>query len=476
MNKKIILSLLILVSLCACGSIAVFAGFFFVAPILPVDGISPTENVTVPSSPDTADQIPQPLVTPLSSSHASTDANSLPAELTTQMDEIQQQVITLRGLQAKNPVSRDLLTTSELQQKVEKDFFKDYTAQDAKNDELLLTTLGMIPEGFDLMDLYHRLYAEQVAGYYDSDTKEMYVVEGKGFGGIERMTYAHEYTHTLQDQNYDMQNGLKLDEKYCKAENEYCSAVTALLEGDATYTEEQWLTDDSKQQDKKDVQDFYSTYSSPVFDSSPDYMQSDFLFPYQKGLEFVYSLKDRGGYDLVNQAFKNPPVSTEQILHPDKYPSEEPLEVTLPDLGKILPQGWKQVSNNELGEWYTYLVLSKGMDTKYQLLDNIAKKASAGWGGDRYAVYTDSKSGKTVFLLHTKWDTQKDADEFFRALKEYGQERWGNASQTSAKSLDWTAVKEGQVTVKQSGQDTLWLVSPDPDIQTAILADIPEFK
>jgi hypothetical protein len=476
MNKKIILSLLILASLCACGSIAVFAGFFFVAPPRQIAGFSPTEAAPALSNPDTTDQIPQPLDTPIPDSHSSPNARPLPAELTGQMDEIQQQVIAIRGLQAKNPISRNLLTTSELQQKVEKDFFKDYTTQDAKNDELLLSTLGMIPEGFDLMDLYHRLYAEQVAGYYDSDTKQMYVVEGKGFGGIERMTYAHEYTHTLQDQNYDMQNGLKMDEKYCKTENEYCSAVTALLEGDATYTEEQWLTEDSNQQDKQDVQAFYGNYASPVFDSAPEYLQSDFLFPYQKGLEFVYSLNDRGGYKLVDQAFKNPPSSTEQILHPDKYPSEKPVDVTLPDLGKILPQGWNQVSNNELGEWYTYLVLSKGLDAKYQLLDSIAKKASAGWGGDRYAVYTDPRSGKVVFLLHTKWDTRNDADEFFRALKEYGQERWGNASQTTEKSLEWTTVKEGQATFKQSGQDTLWLISPDPDIQASILAALPEFQ
>jgi hypothetical protein len=255
------------------------------------------------------------------------------------MDEIQQQVIAIRGLKAKNPVTRDLLTPSELQKKVETDFFKDYTAQDAHDDELLLTTLGMIPDGLDLMDLYHRLYAEQIAGYYDSDSKQMFVVQGDTFGGIERMTYAHEYTHTLQDQNFDLKKGLKLDDAYCKLNSEYCSAATALVEGDATYTEQDWMLTKASQQDRKDMQDFYGTYSSPVYDSAPEYIQADLLFPYQKGLEFVYSLKDRGGYNLVNQAFKNPPATTEQILHPDKYPAEKPVKVDLPDLGKVLPQG-----------------------------------------------------------------------------------------------------------------------------------------
>jgi hypothetical protein len=466
MNKRVLISLLIITALCFCCSLSILAGIFVLSPTIQQPGVKST---------DPAGKNTQPVDTPVPSEHSEAESSNLPPELTSQMDEIQQQVITIRGLQAHKPVTRDLLNTTELKQKVETDFFKDYTAQDAHNDELLLATLGMIPDGFDLMDLYHRLYAEQIAGYYDSDTKEMYVVEGKGFGGVERMTYAHEYTHTLQDQNYDLKEGLKLDQKYCKTESEYCSAASALLEGDATYTEQEWLIADSSKQDKKDVEDFYAVYSSPVFDSAPAYLQEDFLFPYKKGLEFVYSLHDLGGYTAINQALKNPPVTTEQILHPDKYPAEKPLPVTLPDLISVLPQGWTKISTSELGEWYTYLIFARGQDQKYQLLDSIAKKASAGWGGDQYALYSDPQNGKTTFVLHSKWDTNTDADEYYQALKEYSQERWGKASHTAEKSQGWTDTKEGRVLIKQTGQDTLWLISPDPDIEKAIVSVLPEF-
>ena len=134
-------------------------------------------------------------------------------------------------------------------------------------------------------------------------------------------------------------------------------------------------------------------------------MQADFLFPYQKGLEFVYSLKDRGGYQLVNQAFANPPATTELILHPDKYPTEKKITVTLPDLNGVLNGDWKKLSENELGEWYTYLVLAKGDDPAYQLIDSFARKASAGWGGDKYAIFSNSQNGQAVFVLHSRWDT-----------------------------------------------------------------------
>ena len=256
MNKKILLSLLLITTLCTCGSSAVAAGFFFVLP------------ASTSTEVDVIDPAPE-LSSNANSSSSDPAQESLPADLAGQMDTIQLQVTKIRGLQAKSTVSRALLTTTDLKGKIETDFFEDYSGEDAREDEVLLSTLGLIPDGFDLLDFYHRLYAEQIAGYYDSDTKDMYVVKGKDFGGIERMTYAHEYTHTLQDQNYDIRNGLKLDDDYCKSDAERCTAVTALLEGDATYTEEVWITTAATGQDKKDMTDFYNTYSSPVFDSAP---------------------------------------------------------------------------------------------------------------------------------------------------------------------------------------------------------------
>lgn len=474
MNKKIILSLLVLIALCVCGSAAIIAGFFIISPATPASTTTPTIEVQAPPMPESAVQPVTPMETPAAPAHSLADASSLPVELSLQMDEIQDQVIAIRGLNAKEPVVRDLLSTAELQEKVKTDFFKDYTAEDARDDSLFLTTLGMIPEGFDLLDLYLRLYSEQIAGYYDSETKEMYVVGDGDFGGIERMTYAHEYTHTLQDQNYDLKNGLKLDDEYCRGNNEYCSAVTALLEGDATFTEQTWMQQSANEQDRQDMEAFYGTYSSPVYDSSPDYIQSDLLFPYLKGLEFVYSLNDRGGYALVEQAFQNPPVTTEQILHPDKYPSEKAVPVDLPDLRSVLPPGWEEVEKMEMGEWYTYLILAKGQDAKYQLLDSIARKAAAGWGGDRYALYRETQSGKAIFVLRTVWDTQNDADEFWLAIKEYGEERWGAPGQSEGKLMRWAAVKEGQVLIRQTGQETIWLITPDSDTQTVILSALPQ--
>jgi hypothetical protein len=89
--------------------------------------------------------------------------------------------------------------------------------------------------------MFKELYSEQIAGYYDTKTKEMYVVQGEGFFGNERMTYAHEFTHVLQDQNTTCERACSVNEEYCEENTEYCAAVTALVEGDATMVQFTWF-------------------------------------------------------------------------------------------------------------------------------------------------------------------------------------------------------------------------------------------
>lgn len=467
MNKKVILSFLLLLVICVAGTSAIMVGLFIATQTVsnPSQAGEPSISLdfTLPSNPSNSAESVQP-------------SANISADQASEMDAIQRQVISLRGLTPKQAVIRDLLTTDELKQKVETDFFKDYTAQDAADDSLLLQTLGLLPQGFDLLDFYEKLYAEQIAGFYDSKTKEMYVVDRGTFGGTERMTYAHEYTHTLQDQNYDLQNGLKLNNKNCRKEPEYCSAVSALVEGDASFTEQKWLFSYSSKNDKADLQDFAGSFSSPVFDSSPRYMQKDFLFPYKQGLEFVYSLNDLGGYALVDQAYKNPPISTEQILHPEKYPSEKYDDVTLPYLTTLLPGNWSQVNENVLGEWYSYLVLAQAHDEKFSLPDSTAHAAAAGWNGDRYALYRNERDGAIVFVLRSRWDQPEDAIEFFNAFRQYGLRRWGKHVSEEKYMTLWESPETGSVSVRLKDSETLWIISPDREIQNILLKAMPDFN
>ena len=169
---------------------------------------------------------------PIKNSDPPPETRLTDVEIEQQMDEIQTQVSELRGLPSTGPVSRALLTSDELRQHVLDDFLKDYTPEEAQNDAISLAAFGLLQSDFDLHSFLLELYSEQIAGFYDHETKEMFVVQGESFQGSERLTYAHEFQHVLQDQNYDIQNGLNYKDEVCEIESERCAAIQALLEGD----------------------------------------------------------------------------------------------------------------------------------------------------------------------------------------------------------------------------------------------------
>jgi hypothetical protein len=406
----------------------------------------------------------------------STPGSNLPTSVEQQMDQIQVEVMQIRGLTLNQPLIRDVLTPEQLQDRVVNEFFEDYTEEEAAQDAMVYHAWGLLDADFDLIGFFKELYTEQVAGYYDTETKEMYVVQGEGFFGNERMTYAHEFTHVLQDQNYDLREGLQVNQEYCEENTEYCAAVTALVEGDASMTQFTWFWRHATAEDQAQVQQSYETYESPIFDTAPGFIQEDLMFPYLYGLEFVQSLYDRGGWDAVDAAYENPPVTTEQILHPDRYPSDQPISVELPDLEAVLDEGWTEIYNNVLGEWSTYLILTQNIDPGAQLSPDMARRAAAGWGGDAYIAFLFEDTQQVLLLHRWLWDTGEDADEFWDAFSDFGRARWGSPDSSTTNRLIWEETPQGWVTAVQSGDEVVWLMAPNAFVASQILDLMPEFR
>jgi hypothetical protein len=384
----------------------------------------------------------------------------LDAQMTGQIDQIQSQVIEERGLQPKSPVSVVLLSPDELRQNVTNDFFADYTDQEATDDVLELSTIGLLEPGFDFKGFYTELLSEQVGGYYDPEMKEMFIVQEQGFQGPEHLTYAHEYTHALQDQNYDIRNGLNQNDDACKVDSERCKAIKALIEGDASLSEMIWFQYYATKQDQQQYLDLYKSFKQPVFDNAPAFMKEDFSFPYLQGFSFVQFLYDQGGWSAVDAVYQNPPVSTEQILHPELYPSDTPIQVDLPDLTSALGEGWREVSRSQMGEWNTYLILAQGTNESARLDDTTAQNAAAGWGGDEYLLLHNDASDSTAFVMKTVWDTTNDAAEFATAFQQYADVRFGVPSTQQGDTLTWN-YPGGYTSLYHSGDTTTWIMTPD---------------
>lgn len=342
------------------------------------------------------------------------------------MDEIENQVSQLRGLNIEARVPRQLLSTKELRQVVLDDFLEGYKPEDEARDVAVMNLFGFLPTDFKLRDFYLDLYAEQIAGFYDSVDTEMYVVSDSGFGGMERSTYAHEFVHTLQDEHFDFEGTLGFTDDACQDDSERCLAIQSLIEGDATLSEQLWFQQYGTQQDMQDLQSFATSYSSPVYDSAPAALGESLTFPYIQGSKFVQALYAQGGFEAVDAAFTTTnPVSSEQIMHPAAYPNDVPNNPTLPDLEALLGPDWKETEKDTLGEWYVYLILAKAYNPQFRLYNSLALDAAEGWGGDAYSVLTNDQTGQIAAFISLNWDTSADADAASKAFRAYSDLRFG---------------------------------------------------
>ncbi len=456
-NRVIISCVALLVVACLCTCLVGLGG-------LAIWFLTANKNLISDTSPTTPRTI-RPTVT-----IAAPNTTNSPVDISTQMNQIEQNIISIRGLEPTESTPRSLLTPEELRQHVTDDMLKDYTQEEARDDVIVLNAFGLLPAQYDLYNLYIELLSEQIAGFYDNEKKAMYVVQGEDFLGPQRMTYAHEYVHALQDQVYDIEKGLNYSDEICEKESEHCAAVQALLEGDASLAETTWLTNYSTQEDKTEIMQFYATYQSPVYDSAPEFLKKDFLFPYQQGLEFVQALYDDGGWRAVDQAYQNLPDSTEQILHPENYPEDQPVNVTLSDLNTVLGEGWREVERGAMGEWYTQLILAAGWDEKARLAESKASEAAAGWGGDAYVVYYQDQTQSTVMVLSYEWDTAADASQFNNTFMEYASARFGDSQQSSDHAFWQTP--QGYTAIYHTDRRTTWIFAPDAKLADAVWQEL----
>ena len=351
-------------------------------------------------------------------------------------------------------------------QQVIDDFLADYTHEEAVNDALVLALFGFLEPGFDLWNFYVDLYREQVAGYYDDEIEQMAVICGTEFDGSERITYAHEYTHSLQDQTYDLEDGLGYSAEQCEVNSQRCAAIQALVEGDATLLQGQWMRTYATEEDWDDLFELATSFESPVLESAPHFLQQDLLFPYTAGYGFVHDLYLDGGWAAVDNAYLDPPITTEQILHSERYPADTPVWLEVPDLNAALGDEWLEIDRDVLGEWYTRLMLAE------HLPNEVAVEAAEGWGGDYYLAFYNPQTNQGAVVLVTQWDTMRDVHEFDAALRDYGDSRIGERKTSSTYEATWLG-EAGYALVERLSNQTLWILAPDTEIGRAIRQALP---
>ena len=386
-----LVAVLLLVS--ACGSAT--------PTVTPTTSPTATPAGPTPTAPPMATPAPTPPAT-ASPTPGSTDANQAVYA------EIEQQVVTLRGLQPKTPVARNLVDDAGLREFITKGLNKDMPADLVKATETLYRELLLMPQDASLEDLFVDLYTSSVGGLYDPESKQLLVLSKSGtIGPGEKAIYAHEYTHALQDQNFDL-TALIGD---AKDQSDRSLARTTMVEGDAYLTMFQWMQAHLTPAEMGKVIATADPGSEAALAKLPEIVKQSLLFPATSGLGFAFADYGQGGFGAIDKRFAAPPDSTEQILHADKLAAgEKPMVVSFPDdLAARLGSGWKVSLQDTMGEMQLEVLLREGGSAN-------SRDAAAGWGGDRVALLEGPNGAKGV-VLDTSWDTGKDAAEFQAALE-----------------------------------------------------------
>ncbi len=340
------------------------------------------------------------------------------------------------------PVEAAYLDQAGLRDKILDEFQKELPDEKLLAQQKTLAAFGFVPADFDLKATLIELYSSEIAGFYDPDTKKLYLIretkekerswlerllDSGGSAEEQKVTLIHEMSHALMDQHHDLYSLHRSVEH----DDDMALALGALIEGEATLA---MLVGPQGEAGKSllrasphgmralfsIITPFLGFAGGPAFRRAPGILKESLIFPYLQGMVFCMTLTHQVGvWKPVDAAFSAPPVSTEQILHPEKYGRDEPQTLSFPDLTETLGPGWKQHQANVLGEFAIQILLSM------KLPRLRADRAAAGWDGDFFRVLERAEAGarpskepSPALLLAwaTTWDDVQEALEFRREM------------------------------------------------------------
>ena len=379
----------------------------------------------------------------------------------------------------KQTVKRDETPREKLGQVLVEEWEKEVTPEEFKIDEATWKVMDLIPHDFDLKSAYVKLLTEEVAAFYDPKTKTMHLIRepektpddkpkkpasliemimgrDQGFDKAEAQgVMAHELTHALDDQHFD----LDAMSQVVIEDDDATLALSALMEGEATLTmmavgQSDWTGTqiistpaEGLNRVMRWITPLMPMTGGATSRKSPPVMVESLIFPYLQGLVFCASLTNQGGWPALDRAYENPPVSTEQIIHPEKYQGPKrdwPMSIKLGDFKT--PDGFKKLGESVIGELTTRILLSQ----------NGGRNAAAGWDGDTLSVFESlTVKNKFACVWMTTWDSAQDAYEFASGISK----QW-----KSEKSPVWTDQKpidgnlkfvSGDLIVEMRGMDVI---------------------
>lgn len=372
------------------------------------------------------------------------------------LTSLTREVSKLRGLRAKKKLVHELVDRATLRERLRALAAEDTTKREAAAEGLALARWGFIPVTTDYVQLRLDLLTDQVAGYYDPKTKKLTITKDPtGDAKWSELVLAHEIDHALQDQTFDLQKLTDLP----TTEGDAARARQAVIEGDGVALMIELALSRQKVDPPWDnpnvATEVVRAMTGPTGDSldrAPLAIREWMLFPYRDGFGFVAALLQRDGWSRVDAALRKPPRSTEQILHPEKYASDEkPIAVKLAPPASLAT--YPMIHSTMWGELgFSLFLQSHGMPA------DAAALAAAGWGGDRVLVLAregDADPAHAIGLARLEWDDEADAIEaYVAASRALDVAQTGVTAEQTETRIRWLGI-DGRVTTLERTGSTL---------------------
>jgi hypothetical protein len=313
--------------------------------------------------------------------------------------EVEDEVASVRDLPWERRVNVEPIDDREMDRRLAKYFEMYYPEEFYDRRSLAWQTIGALPPDVGYLEALDAYQQGQVLGFYNSQNEELVYAGDTDISRIEQFILAHELTHAIDDQHFDLD---RLDDMAIACQDELGEAAVGVVEGSANHFATQVIL----------------RYPNPEMGDLPDSGDPGNVppmitelqnYPYTDGQRFVDALADQGGVAAVNRALRTFPTTTEQILHPDKYPDDQPQDVDVPDFAPTFGEDWQDLDVMVVGELWLKILLGLRRG------DAEGAAAAAAWDGGIYRAWSDGDD--VAVALVTKWDSPSEASAFASALR-----------------------------------------------------------
>ena len=341
------------------------------------------------------------------------------AGLCGQAGKIAAELAQISGLKLHHPVPCDFISKEKVNAFLKKRVKDVASPEELRAEELTLKKFGLVPADFKLADTTVDLLTEQAAAFYDYDKKKLFITDTTSSESQEPVL-AHELSHAIADQNFNLARYIRQGRKT----DDGATARQAVMEGQATWLMSEYLAR-RLGQSLRDSPALAKTMSRvtegsgqfPVFDQAPLYLRLTLIFPYTKGMLFQNDVLQRDGDEGFAEVFRHAPVTTQQIMHSDKYFSRvDPTSPGLPD--PRLPSAYKSLVGGTMGE-LDHAVLLEQFAGK-----PLSEQIAPHWRGSNFELREKKKDARLVLLYAVEWDSEEAARDYFSAYRQALAKKW----------------------------------------------------